>query len=71
MKMLKIYNTLNTDLKSVHNHNLNEKNYGRARMFLPEETVAVVSVRMWNLKTLLKKCLMKIFVGFIYFSDDF
>ena len=40
-------------------------------MFLAEETVIVVSVGMLYSSTLLNECSMKMYVGFINFSDDF
>ena len=68
--MLKIYKTLNTDVKTIYNHN-SYKRCGRASMLLAEEKVTVVNIGMSSLRTSLKKCLMKTFVGFINFSDDF
>ena len=40
-------------------------------MLLAEETITVVCIGMSSLRTLLKKYLMKTFVGFMNFSDDF
>ena len=71
IKMLKIYKTLNTDLKTIYNHNSYKKKYGRAGMLLAEETITVVRIGMSSLRTSLKKYLMKTFVGFMNFSDDF
>ena len=70
IKMLKIYKTLNTDVKTIYNHN-SYKRCGRASILLAEEKVTVVNIGMSSLRTSLKKCLMKTFVGFINFSDDF
>ena len=47
-----------------------KKSNDRVNMFLAAETVIVVSVGVLNSRTLLMKCLMKIYVGIINFSYD-
>lgn len=66
--MWKIYTTLNSDLKRYDPH---KKIIAGRICFLEEEAVIVVRVGMLYLRTLLKKCSMKIYVGFINFSDGF
>ena len=66
--MWKIYTTLNSDLKRYDPY---KKIIAGRICFLEEEAVIVVGFGMLYLRTLLKKCSMKIYVGFINFSDDF
>lgn len=61
--MWKICMTLRRDLKEINDYNHNKKNYGKAKLFLGEQILIVVSVGLLNLRTALMKC-----VEFINFS---
>ena len=71
IKMLKIYKTLNTDLKTIYNHNSYKKNMAGRVCFQRKRQLQLLRIGMSNLRTSLKKHLMKTFVGFMNFSDDF
>ena len=63
--MWKIVATLPSDLKNIYDYDPYKKKYVKVNIFSLEDS-------MLDLKTLLKKCLMKIYLGFIDFScDDF
>ena len=70
VKMWKIYTALNSDFKKIYDYDAYKKSNDRVNMFLAEETVIVVSVGVLNSRTLLMKCLMKIYVGIVNFSYD-
>ena len=70
--VLKTESEKTTKLISPYARTYIKKNYGKSNIFLLEEIAIVVSVGMLDLGTVLQKCLMKKYVGFINFSyDDF
>lgn len=51
LKMLKIYNVLNNDLKKIYEYDPYKKNYGRGNMFLVNEIITVVTVSVLGFRT--------------------
>ena len=51
LKMLRIYNVSNTELKKIYECDPYKKNYGRGNMFLVEEIITVVNVGVSGLRT--------------------
>ena len=51
LKMLNIYNVLNTELKMIYEYHPYKKNYGRGNMFLVEEIITVVNVSVSGFRT--------------------
>ena len=51
LKMLRIYNVSNTELKKIYECDPYKKNYGRWNMLLVEEIITVVNVGVSGLRT--------------------
>ena len=51
LKMLRIYNVSNTELKKIYEFDPYKKNYGRGNMFLVEEIITVVNAGVSGLRT--------------------
>ena len=51
LKMLRIYNVSNTELKKIYECDPYKKNYGRGNMLLVEEIITVVNVGVSGLRT--------------------
>ena len=51
LKMLRIYNVSNTELKKVYECDPYKKNYDRGNMLLVEEIITVVNVGVSGLRT--------------------
>ena len=51
LKVLNIYNILNTELKKIYEYDPYKKNYGRGNMFLVNEIITVVNVSVLGFRT--------------------